>query len=173
VSAQTDYQLKLTGPGLSLDKAVPEELANQIVRFVLSGGAEALVLDGSKSASDSGAGSKSGIGNASSIGEYLSRSKARKNPQKMTAIGQYLHLQKKETFSIDDLLKGFSDAKESRPKNPHRDISSAIRSNWIALREKDAYYVTSSGTTAIQNGFPKEPRRSRKKSRRKAATAKG
>jgi hypothetical protein len=38
VSAQTGYHLKLTGPGLSLDKEVPEELANRITLLVLSGG---------------------------------------------------------------------------------------------------------------------------------------
>ena len=64
---------------------------------------------------------------------------------------------------MEELLKGFSDAKESPPKNPSRDINAAIKRGWIALRQKGSYYVTSTGIKEIEDGFPKEPRRRRRK----------
>ena len=38
MSVQTGYQFKLTGPGLSLEKEVSEEIANRITLIVLSDG---------------------------------------------------------------------------------------------------------------------------------------
>lgn len=172
VSAQTGYQLKLTGPGLSLEKEVSEEIANRITLLVLSGGKpEQQFPAGKGSGTDPTASrTRSAVGNKS-VREYLQASNAKKIPQHMTVIGHYLlETQQKDTFSMEELLKGFSDAKESPPKNPNRDINTAIKRGWIALRQKDSYYVTSTGMKAIEDGFPKESRKRRKKKVKSVST---
>lgn len=171
MSAQTGYQIKLTGPGLSLDKEIPEDLANRITLIVLSGGKSDQQAHGGKGGAGTGsAGSAAAVG-GKSVREYLLASKATKIPQQMTVIGHYLleTQQGKETFSMAELKKGFGDAKESVPANPNRDIGRAIRSGWIAPREKDQYYVTGTGMTAIEGGFPKETRKRRKKNKKAGA----
>ena len=172
MSAQTGYQIKLTGPGLSLDKELSEELANRITLLVLSGGKSDQQPTGGKGGSGSSATSATAIG-AKSIREYLLASKATKIPQQMTVIGHYLleSQQGKENFTMAELKKGFGDAKESVPANPNRDIASAIRRGWVAQREKDSYYVTGTGMQAIEGGFPKGTRRRRRKNK-KASPAK-
>jgi hypothetical protein len=173
VSAQSEYKLKLTGPGLTLDKDVSEELANRITLLVLGDGKSEL-----QSLPNRGGGTDPAIPAAkiavgkTSVGEYLLASGAHKIPQKMTVIGQYiLETLKKDNFSMAELLKGFSDARESAPKNQHRDIDSAIKSRWIASGKKDSYYVTSTGMKAIAEHFPKKARRDKGK-KRKPASAK-
>ena len=90
----------------------------------------------------------------------------------MTVIGHYLleTQQGKENFTMAELEKGFGDAKESPPANPHRDISAAIRRGWIAQREKDLYYVTGTGLQAIEGGFPKGTRKRRRKKKKASST---
>ncbi len=78
----------------------------------------------------------------------------------------------KQNFTMAELSKGFGDAKESPPANKHRDIGSAIKRGWIAPRGKDAYYVTSTGITAIGNGFPKVPRKRRLKKKKTSSKSK-
>lgn len=172
VAAPTGYQLKLTGPGLSLEKEVAEEIANQITLLVLSGGKpEQQSTTGRGLGTDPTASStKTAVGNKS-VREYLQASNAQKIPQQMTVIGHYLlETKRKDTFSMEELLKGFGDAKESPPKNPNRDINTAIRDGWIALRQKDSYYVTSTGMKAIEDGFPKKSRK-RRRTRKKTSKA--
>jgi hypothetical protein len=170
VSAQTGYQLKLTGPGLSLEKDVSEEIANRITLLVLSGGKIEQSPAGKGSGIDpASSGTKGAVGNKS-VREYLQASNAKKIPQQMTVIGHHLlETHQKDAFSMEELLKGFSDAKESPPKNPNRDINTAIKRGWIALRQKDSYYVTSTGMKAIDDGFPEEPRKRRKKKAKSVA----
>jgi len=175
VSAQAAYQLKLTGPGLSLDKEVSEELANRITLLVLSGGKSDQQPSGGTGGAGAGATGGAGVGVAGkSVSEYLIASKATKIPQQMTVIGHYLLETEpgKQNFTMAELSKGFGDAKESPPANKHRDIGSAIKRGWIAPRGKDAYYVTSTGITAIGNGFPKVPRKRRLKKKKTTSKSK-
>jgi hypothetical protein len=123
VAAQTGYQLKLTGPGLSLDKDVSEELANRITLLVLSGKSEQQLPPGKGGGADPAASRNAiALGNKS-VREYLLASSAKKIPQQMTVIGHYLlETQNKHTFSMAELLKGFNDAKES-PLRIHTETS--------------------------------------------------
>ena len=87
MSAQTEYQLKLTGPGLSLEKEVSEEIANQITLLVLAGGKpEQQFPAGKGSGTDPTVSrTKSVVGNQS-VREYLLASDAKRIPQQMTVI---------------------------------------------------------------------------------------
>jgi len=168
--SSTGYQVKLTGPGLSVDKELSEELAHRIAMLVLSGGkTETPELKSKDFAIPPNASVK-----GKSIREYLLETKATKIPQQMTAIGHYLLETQpgKKSFTLADLEKGFGDAKESVPGNPHRDVAQAIKNGWIASRpdEKDSYYVTGTGITAIDSKFPKVKHKRRKK--KSAAKAK-
>jgi hypothetical protein len=173
----TAFQLKLTGPGLTLDREIPEDLANRITMLVFSGGKS----DGATN-KETGGGGQSGAGalnagntavKGQSAREYLmSVPSAKEHPQQMTVIGHYLtETTGKDSFSLDDLRAGFDKAKEPVPKNPTRDLAAAIKKGWIASQANDdkSLYVTSSGLQAIQTGFPKGKRQRMKK---KAAAAK-
>jgi hypothetical protein len=170
LSTQTGYQIKLTGPGLSVDKEVSEELANRITLLVLSGGKSDQQSAGGKAGAGAGSGGSGGTAKVAgkSVREYLIASKATKISQKVTVIGHYLLEAEsgKETFTMAELKKGFRDAKEPVPKNPNRDINKTIKLGWIASRDKDLYYVTSTGIQAIEGGFPKGTRRRRRKNKK-------
>lgn len=163
MSPQSGYQIKLVGPGLSVDKDLSEDLANRIAMLVLSGGKLETPDLPSKDLVQK---TKSSMKNKS-IREYLLETKATKIPQQMTVVGHYLleTQPSKESFTLADLTKGFEDAKETVPGNPHRDIAAAIKKGWIAPRtgEKDSYYVTGTGQTAIDSAFPKTKLKRRRK----------
>jgi len=172
------FQVKLTGPGLTLDREITEELANRISMLVLSGGKS----DGAAN-KETGAGGKPGGGaqnpadtsvKGKSAREYLlSVPSAKKHPQQMTVIGHYLlETTGKDNFSLDDLKAGFDKAKEPVPKNPSRDLAAAIKKGWIASKANDdkSLYVTSSGLSTIQTGFPKGKRQRKSKKKQAAPT---
>lgn len=168
------YHVKLDGPGLSLEKEVSEELANRITLLVLSDGKSELRSPSGNggSADPGGSETKIALGNKS-VGEYLLASSAKKIPQQMTVIGHYILAKlNKQHFSLEELRKGFSDAKESPPRNPHRDINIAIKRGWIALGDKDSYYVTGTGMKAIEERFPRAARKRKKRKAKPTSTKK-
>jgi hypothetical protein len=175
VPSETTHHITLSGAGLSLDKEISEDLANRITMLVLSGG-KSETPDAGKGPEAKASLGVTGSSSAKnkSIREYLLETKATKIPQQITAIGHHLLEAEsgKANFSMAELIKGFGDAKETAPSNPHRDVGRAIKSGWIAPRtgEKDAYYVTGTGLTAIENRFPKTKRKRRRK--KKASTSK-
>jgi hypothetical protein len=176
------FQLKLTGPGLTLDKEITEDLANHITMLVVTGGKAETAFKGAGAGGGNGPGGAGGSGNPTDTGvkgksarEYLlSVPQAKKHPQQMTVIGHYLtETTGNDGFTLEDLKSGFDKAKEPVPKNPNRDLAAAIKRGWIASKSDDdkSLYVTSSGLSAIQTGFPKG-KRQRKNKKKKASAAK-
>jgi len=171
LSTQTGYQIKLTGRGFSLDREISEDLANRIAMIVLSGGqSEQPPAGGRGGAGSGGAGSTTAVG-GKSIREYLNATAATQITQQMAAIGHYVIEGEsgKKIFSMAELKKGFENAKQPFPKNPNRDINKAIKLGWIALKDKDSYYVTATGIQAIEDKFPKEKRRRRRRNNESSA----
>lgn len=80
-----------------------------------------------------------GVGSAR---EALDISGAKKNPEKIVALGQYVLQDGGETFKAEDVKAQFRRARETPPANFSRDLSTAMKEGWIAQGEGDEYYIT-------------------------------
>lgn len=80
-----------------------------------------------------------GIGSAR---EALDLSGAKKNPEKIVALGQYVLQDGGETFKVEDVKAQFRRARETPPANFSRDLSTAMKEGWIAQGDGDEYYIT-------------------------------
>lgn len=147
------YKIKLTGPGLNVDRAISESLAQQIVVMSMGGAPIPGVTSHGGAAAPA---SPRGVTHDVSIAEYLNASQAKRSPDKIAAIAVYLRDHAgKSTFAISDLKKGFEDAAEGIPGNLPRDINWTKRLGWIAPKagQRGAYYVTGTGAQAVASKF--------------------
>jgi hypothetical protein len=74
--------------------------------------------------------------------EALDVSGAKKNPEKIVALGQYVLQDGGETFKVEDVKAQFRRARETPPGNFSRDLGVAVKEGWIAQGENDEYYIT-------------------------------
>lgn len=93
--------------------------------------------------------------------EALTKSGAKKNPEKIVALAAFLLKDGGETFKPDDVKAEFRLAREKLPGNFIRDLNSAIRAGWVAEDQnaKGEYYLTNK-TDGILEGkfvFPRTP----------------
>lgn len=158
------YKVSISGAGLTLEREVPAHVGEQVVVLILSGKpgqlSEAPVPGiGRTNAPGGGNPPSDEAHGAVSIREYLDERGAKRNPDKITAIGCYLNEHRsQESFNRADLETMFQEAAEAVPKNIPRDLKWATRVGWIAPRpkEKGTYYVTATGMDAVNQKFPKE-----------------
>lgn len=154
-------RLRLSGQGIQIDKEVSSTQAHQIVALILG------TTQPSSASSDSGkasvphdtmpAGSTTSI--SPSVREFLLQQEAKRIPEQITSIGAWLKTHRNvAVFTRKDLVKGFEDAQEPVPKNLARDINWTVRIGWIAPKsgQKNAYYVTALGDTAVGAKFPRD-----------------
>ena len=95
------------------------------------------------------------------VGEYIESVGARKNPEKIVAIGRYLRDRRDQPeFTRDDLRLMFREAHEALPGNLGRDVATTLSQRWIAEESgrKGRYYVTKTGNDALDGGFAAKPR---------------
>lgn len=163
--SEESYKVTVSGAGLTLERDVPAHVGEQVVVLVLTGKAgrtnQSTVLDMNPPSPPEGGNSGSGDEAPArmSIREYLDDREAKRNPDKITAIGCYLKDQGgKASFNRIDLEAMFQAAAEAVPKNLARDLKWATRVGWIALmpNERGTYYVTAKGMEAVRKKFPKE-----------------
>jgi hypothetical protein len=156
---ETDFSLKLSGTGLSLDQKVSKELATRIMLLVLGDGTDS---DGLRPGGKPPLGGSEltrkklpSLGAATSLREFLNQHDAKKIPQQIAAIGSYLETTNGiDSFTTKALLSGFKDAKVLRPGNPARDIARTVSLGWIApAGTRGQYYVTGTGQSAIESNF--------------------
>lgn len=177
------YTVKLEGPGLTLERAVPSAVALQIVGLAMSpGGAQPVQPTGTATVATvvpQGAAPVQGVSHAipqptrQAVGEYVRSTGATKNAEKITAIGAWLQdHREKESFARDDVKAQFKNIGERPPQNWSRDFQSTIPLGWIAPDHDDpnAYWVTQSGRDAIKAQFAgdSKPRTRRSRPRRKS-----
>jgi hypothetical protein len=106
-----------------------------------------------------------------SEGEFLEESGAKKNFEKITALGLYIEDELgAESFSRNDVREAFERAREPMPGNFARDFGNAIEAKWIAevRGSKDVFHVTSTGRKAVVAKFSKDVAASRPRRRRKS-----
>ena len=91
-----------------------------------------------------------------SLREHLTATEAKRNPDKILAIADYLErIEGLHGFSKDDIKARFRTAGESPPGNFPRDFSWTVSNGWIAedAQTKGQFYVTRTGQSAVEAGF--------------------
>lgn len=91
-----------------------------------------------------------GVGSAR---EALHLSGAKKNPEKIVALGQYVLQDGGDTFKVEDVKAQFRRARETAPANFSRDFSTAMKEGWIAQGDGDEYYITNKIQGIFDGGF--------------------
>ena len=154
------YKISIEGPGLKMDREVAEEVGQQVVMLVMSGGAIPAVTPPSRDEAKSARPVATTPGDALlSMREYLDAVEPKRNPDKVVAIGLFLKTHRnRTTFTSADLESGFEEAAEPVPGNLPRDVKWAVKNAWIApsTGEKGSYYVTAEGQKAVEAKFPRD-----------------
>lgn len=178
--AEKGFRLKLSGDGISVDRTVSAEVAQQIVAITL-GTSPSVGQELGKQVAASvaqGLAQASGGRGSPSVREFLLQQEAKRIPEQITTIALYLKNHRNSAvFTKKDLVKAFEDAQEPVPQNLPRDIGWTVRVGWIAPKAgmKDTYYITGSGEAAVGAKFPSDVRRKTKQatSGRRARRRKG
>lgn len=179
------FMVSIKGDGVTIEKTVPEDVARQLITLIMGGAAlyepvsrrETLVstngTDGSSHPPRPG-------GRRTSLREFLEETQATRNPDKITAIAEYLvRHEEVELFTRDEIKGRYRSAGEAPPANFPRDFAWAVRNGWIAEDSKSSgsYYVTSKGRAAVENKFSDEVKKAtaqasgRRRSRKAAGAA--
>jgi hypothetical protein len=150
------YSLSLKGEGFSIAREVDQTTARAIVDLVLGGGSSIAVHQERERG-----GTKDGpvmppSSSRLSVREFLDSTEAKRNPDKIVAIGEYILAHDGQVdFTKGDVKSRFRIAGESPPANYPRDFNWTISNGWIAedLHNRGHYYVTQKGKSAIAAKF--------------------
>lgn len=152
------FEISVSGDGISIKRHVDGPTARAITNILMGGGPGYKRDDAKPDQGTDDTGFR-GESRRVSLREFLDETQARRNPDKITAIGEYIaeHEEQPE-FSRDDVKSRFKQAGEAAPKNYGRDFTWAITNGWIAEDTKNpgAYYVTKKGRDAIDAKFARE-----------------
>jgi hypothetical protein len=150
------YNLKLEGHGISVSREISQEAARAILDVVFggdrAGGGGRSEWRGKEALDDRDDGNRPSM----SLPEFLDASGAKRNPDKIAVIGQYIvEFEGRQDFSREDVKVRFRQAGEGVPSNFPRDFTWAVKNGWIAedLETKGAYYVTRKGKEAVERKF--------------------
>lgn len=163
-AAEPTYKLSLKGEGITVEREVSGDVARDIIAVVMGGG---VAFRGPRPPTPSGARGGGGM----SIREFIDEAGAKKNPQIVTAIGQFLvDREGQDRFTRTDVKARFAQAGEPTPANIGRDVALAVTSGWIAENPRNQFYVTDSGRRAIEARFEGQKiRRPRRRAGKKAS----
>jgi hypothetical protein len=166
------FRVRLEGDGINIDRSIDPSTAVRLMAALMD-----VAAGGDMTGSPSTGGGQpdpppqeqtppAGNG-AVSLREYLDAHDAKRNVEKIVAIGEYLKTHRGvDVFKSADLEKGFRDASEAVPGNLGRDVGWAKRNGWIAPGEKRGeYYVTDTGRKALKAKFPADIKKSTAKPR--------
>jgi hypothetical protein len=162
----SDFTVQIEGPGLTLKREVEEPVVLRVLGVLL--GSKAQTIFAQSSGLQSPIAPPVVVANlGESPREYLDRSGAKTNPEKITALGLYLRAQGTESFTARNLRDLFVSAGEATPKNLPRDIKDTVRAGFLAAHpdQADNYYVTNRGETTAAGGFTERPSVSRRSTR--------
>ncbi len=156
---EEEFDLSLTGTGISLSRKVNRDAALQILAIAMGSSGDisagtAYVERGQRQQPRSSVG-----GERVSVREYLDEVEAKRNPDKILAIGKYLVAHRNQrSFTSEQVKAQFRAAGEAIPGNFPRDLRWAITNGWMAEDHAapGEYYVTSSGEAALTAHFSKE-----------------
>jgi hypothetical protein len=169
------YQIRLTGPGLSMERAVDGETAFQVLGLLLAPGATALgpgiLTGGSGPAGVHSPRQPTRI----AVGEYVRSTGAKRYPDKILSIGAWLEdHQGVHSFTRDEVKAQFRNLGEPPPQNLSRDFQTAVSYGWLSpdSNQPNAYWVTNTGREAMAAQFAGDTKsRTRRRPKKKAAEA--
>ena len=147
------FDLKLSGEGISIDKKIDRQTALDVMAAVMGGG---VASGGARQAAHAGPFEQSAV--QLSLREFLDEVKATRKPDQIVAIGHYIcHQEGQPHFSRDDVKVRFLAAKEPMPANFPRDFGLTIRNAMIAEVHGNpgSFYVTKTGIAAVERNFAK------------------
>lgn len=154
-------QVKITvlGAGLSYKGEVDVSVAGQIISWCLSESHSDPHPASTEVGLEPAASRPRASSSRESASEYFNRYAPKRNPDKILALACYLRdVRNQDSFTAKDIKVLFRDVGELFPGNFKRDFKWAATNGWIGkeLGTKDSYYVTTTGTNALQAGFSKE-----------------
>lgn len=168
---EPNYKISINGPGLSFEREISEQVAQEVLLWILTGKFANPPIHSSHPEGEMSIKSQSAVrasapklGNrlstrGLSIGEYMDKHEPRRIPDKIATFALFLKEEREvHDFVKDDLVAIFREAAEPIPKNLGRDMKWTQTSGWIALTpgEKSQFYLTDKGEKAVQGSFPKE-----------------
>lgn len=169
---ENEYTIKLEGPGLTVDQQISKEGALTILNLVMGGptapavppAAQAAPTPGSPAVQQSDQPSPPAVerqGTSKSVGEFVDEVEAKRNPDKIVAMGVWLQKLGEDRFTSERIKPLFQAAGEPMPANFARDWRWAVTAKWIAQSHDDpkSFYVTASGKKAVEAHFPAETRK--------------
>lgn len=166
--------MTIEGPGFKLDRSVDGNVVTQITALIFGGGGAGVWNpppgrrtnnEDYVNLDDDGAdGSQLGGGRATdqTLGEYLAEMEPKTVVDKITAVGEFLYLTRStDEFTMDDFKEALKGIRDDIPGNVPRDFGSAVQSRYIAkVQGSDKEYrVTRTGRAALENHFPRAPRK--------------
>lgn len=154
------YTVSIRGNGIEVEKSVPAHVARQVINAVMGGAVSDSASVSGKHAD--GASAASSGARRTSLREFLEESQARRNPDKITAIAEYVfQFEEIELFTKEDIRGRFRLSGEAAPANYPRDFTWAVKNGWISEDPKSpaSFYVTQKGRNAIENKFSSEVKR--------------
>lgn len=162
MTADLKHKITVAGNIINFtDKEVSFEVALEIAKLANQSGSEA--SDVSKNSSITSAVDHVGH-NLPNIApsEFIKKYKARANTEKILVFARYVQdVLKKEVISTEDIKIQFEKSREPLPGNFGRDFGRVINYGWLgeSSLKKGNYYVTSSGSKTMDEGFSKKSQR--------------
>jgi hypothetical protein len=171
------YKILLTGPGLSLERAVDGETAYQVVGLLISPGGASPQPPATPMPGTAGAHSPRQPTRVA-VGEYVRSTGAKRYPDKILTIGAWLEdHQGVHSFTRDEVKAQFRNLGEPAPQNISRDFQTAVSYGWLSpdSAQANAYWVTNTGREAIAAQFSggTKTRTRRARPKKKSADSRG
>ncbi|MEV7633167.1 hypothetical protein AB0N64_12245 [Microbacterium sp. NPDC089318] len=184
-TADLPATVKVTGPGVSIERGVDERTMNAVIGLLV--GAPAFPPGGGYQGGGGSGGSRGGQDGSSggggsewdgrmTLGEFLDDSGAKTFPQKICATGFYLtDIKGAKDFNRDEIKSALLAAREDMPGNYSRDWASATSMSLIAPEGHDAnrFYIPRTGKKAIESNFQDAPKPRRARKSTKKASSNG
>jgi hypothetical protein len=121
----SEFTIKLTGPGMTLDRPVTEDIATQIINLVMTGNTGSRPPGGAADAGGTGtaSGGSTAPGQGKLTGVTIKQFIAQKRPanmyQRVACLAYFLtHHQETPHFKTRDLTKANTDAAQPKLTNP-------------------------------------------------------
>lgn len=164
------YSLKLTGPGLSLERTLTETEVGSIILHLFSAASKAGSPTPASgvpvpSHADRFELSQEDQQTNSSISRphktargYLQEFEPKRIPDKIACLGLFLReIEKRNEFTREDIKRVFQAAAEPIPTNLGRDMQWTHSVDWISPSPSDSnlYYLTHNGESAVRAKFAK------------------
>lgn len=155
IMKEQEVKVELSGSDIRYSAKISPRLAAEFLRLSLLEASSS--GNGSVMVGPAQLGTNSGFaGKKLAVQEYVRQTGAGTFPEKILAIGAYLaDFERKENFSLEDVLPYFRQLGEVPPRNLPRDFKVAVANSWIAHdnTQPDAYWVTSTGRASLESKF--------------------